>query len=86
MVDNTNKIVECAITTIDNPYDPFEEFVLWDLFDKENGYNSNQKVARLVRFTENMTDKEMMIENERAIDTLIALDFTNTFIKVRRNG
>ena len=67
-----NEIVECAITTFDNPYNPFEQFVLWDLFDKEKGYCSNQKVARLLQ------------ENERAIDLLISLDFTNTFKKVRR--
>ena len=78
--------VECAITTMDNPYNPFEQFALWDLFDKEKGYYSNQKVARLVRFTEDMTEKEMLEEYERAIDQLISLDFTNTFIKVYRNG
>lgn len=77
--------VECAITTFDNPYNPFEQFTLWDLFDKEKGYYSNQKVARLVNFTSDMTEKEMLEENERAIDLLIALDFTNTFQKVRRS-
>ena len=51
--------VECAITTFDNPYNPFEQFTLWDLFDKEKGYYSNQKVARLVNFTSDMTEKEM---------------------------
>ena len=76
--------VECAITTFDNPYDPFEEFTLWDLYDKEKGYNSNQKVARLVHFEDDMTELEMLKENERAIDLLISLDFTNTFEKRTR--
>jgi hypothetical protein len=80
-----NDYVECAITTFDNPYNPFDEFILWDLFDKEKGYYSNQKVARLVHFTDEMTEQEMMQENERAIDLLIALDFTNTFKKFTRN-
>ena len=79
-----NYPVECAITTSDNPYNPFEQFALWDLFDKEKGYCSNQKVARLVHFTEDMTEKEMLEENERAIDLLISLDFTNTFVKMYR--
>lgn len=80
----SDTFVECAITTFDNPYDPFEEFTLWDLFDKEKGYCSNQKVARLVHFEEDMTELEMLQENERAIDLLISLDFTNTFKKVTR--
>ena len=77
---------ECAITTFDNPYNPFEQFALWDLFDKEKGYCSNQKVARLANFTDDMTEKEMFEENERAIDLLISLDFTNTFKKFYRNS
>lgn len=75
---------ECAVTTSDNPYDPFDNFTQWDLFDKEHGYCSNQKVARLVNFTEDMTEQEMLAENERAIDLLVSLDFTNTFKKVFR--
>ena len=80
------QIIECAITTFDNPYDPFEQFTLWDLFDKEKGYYSNQKVARLVNFTEDMTEQEMFEENERAIDLLISLDFMNVLKKVYRKN
>lgn len=79
-----DKPIEYAITTFDNPYDPFEQFALWDLYDKEKGYYSNQKVARLANFTDDMTEKEWFEENERAIDRLISIDFTNSFKKVRR--
>ena len=77
-------ITEFAITTQDNPYNPFEQFVLWDLYDKEKGYYSNNKVATLVNFTDEMTEKERIEENNRAIDLLISIDFTGTYIKVPR--
>jgi hypothetical protein len=83
-LSNEDMLYECAITTNDNPYDPFEQFTLWDLFDKEKGYYSNQKVARLANFTDDMTELEVCEENERAIDRLIAIDFTNSFKKVKR--
>ena len=77
---------ECAITTFDNPFDPFEQFASWSLFDAEKGYYSNQKVARLANFTDDMTEKEMLEENERAIDLLVSLDFMNIYKKVYRNN
>lgn len=75
---------ECAITTFDNPFDPFEQFALWDLFDKEKGYDSNGRMMRLAQISDEMTQKEIDLEIERAIDTLIKYDFTNTYKKVTR--
>ena len=31
---------KCMLTTIDNPFDPFEQFTSWLLFDEEKGYHS----------------------------------------------
>ena len=28
---------DCRLTTFDNPYDPFEQFALWMLFDNTAG-------------------------------------------------
>lgn len=75
---------ECKLTTIDNPYDPFEQFTLWHLFDKEKGYNSCERLMRLAKISDDMTQKEYDEEIERAIDRLIELDLTDTFIKVTR--
>lgn len=78
------EVNECAVTTFDNPYDPFEQFALWDLYDKEHGYNSNQKVARLLEDSDDMTENERLQAYERAIDLLIEIDFTNTYKKIIR--
>lgn len=29
-----------ALTTFDNPYDPFEQFTQWFMFDEEKGYHT----------------------------------------------
>lgn len=75
----------CALTTFDNPYDPIEQFDLWNMFDIEKGYYSCSKLDRIVKTTIDMTDTEMWNEVERAIDEIITHDFTNTFRKVTKN-
>ena len=76
---------EVTLTTIDNPYDPFEQFTLWDLFDHEKGYNTKERLARIVQLSDDMTQKEEDEEIERAIDEIIKYDFMNIYKKVRRN-
>ena len=73
---------ECRLTTNDNPFDPFEQFTSWYLFDMEKGYDCCGKLERLTNITDEMTDYE--IEVERAIDRLVELDFTDTFKKFVR--
>ena len=76
---------ECALTTFDNPYDPFEQFTSWFLFDVEKGYNSCGYLARIARTSEQLSDEENNAEVERAIDEIIKYDFMNIYKKVRRN-
>ena len=72
---------ECMLTTFDNPFDPFEDFTSWYLFDMEKGYDCCGRVDRLANITDEMTDYEIECEVERAIDRLVELDFTDTFKK-----
>lgn len=69
------------ITTNDNPFDPFDQWEEWLRFDKEKGYYSWNRVARLANFESDMSEKEMDDETERAIDMLIKLDPLNIFNK-----
>lgn len=76
---------EVSITTIDNPYDPFEDFISWYMFDIEKGYYTCSKLARLTNTSEEMTTKEEKAEIERAIDRLIELDPFDIYKKVEKN-
>lgn len=76
---------DCRLTTFDNPYDPFEQFSSWFLFDVEKGYNTCSYLARIAQLSDDMTEKEESEEIERAIDEIIKQDFLNIYKKVRRN-
>ena len=74
-----------ALTTKDNPYNPFTQFDEWFLFDVEKGYNSCGYLARITDDYEYETEEEAMVETERAIDEIIANDFLNIYTKVYSN-
>lgn len=75
---------EYALTTVDNPYDPFDDFEHWFLFDVENHYDSCSLLGRIARTSDQFTDDENNQEIERAIDTIIKNDFMNVYKKVSR--
>ena len=74
----------CMLTTFDNPFDPFEQFTSWFMFDVEKGYNSCSYLARIAKLTDDMTDQEVSDEIERAIDEIIQYDFMNIYKKVTK--
>jgi hypothetical protein len=74
----------CMLTTFDNPYDPFEQFTSWFLFDVEKGYDSCAYLGRIARTSDQLSDEENNLEVERAIDEIIKYDFRNIYKKVTR--
>lgn len=72
------------LTTFDNPFDPFEQFTDWFMFDVEKGYNTCSYLARIAKFTDDMSDQEVNDEIERAIDEIIQYDFMNIYKKVTK--
>ena len=83
-MQNDSASYVCMVTTNDNPYDPFEQYDSWLQFDKVKGYDSSERVARIAVITDDMTEHEVDVEWERAIDEVIKYDFMNVYTKVRR--
>lgn len=79
------KDYECMLTTVDNPFDPFEQFDSWFMFDVEKGYNSCSVLSRIAKLSDEMTEKEENEEVERAIDEIIKYDFLDIYKKVTKN-
>ena len=72
------------LSTVDNPYDPFDNFSSWYMYDVESGYNSCAYLARIAKTSEQFTDVENDEEIERAIDEIILHDFMNVYVKLKR--
>ena len=77
---------ETMLTTFDNPFDPFDDFVQWFMYDVDKGYNTCGKIARIAKSSEEFSTIEDERETVRAIDEIIDNDFLNIYKKVTRNS
>lgn len=69
-----NSNPEVAITTTDNPYDPLTDFDRWDNYDRSQGYNTSEYLARVVRTTSEFGENTYANDIERAIDEIVILN------------
>ena len=77
---------EVMLTTFDNPYDPFEDFLSWWLFDVEKGYNTCGLLGRIARYSEDFSIIEEKEDMDRAIEEIINHDFLNIYKKITRTA
>lgn len=56
-----------VLTTIDNPYNPKDEFTKWYQWDTQNGYNTSEYVGRLADYDEDDDDETLRYKYELAM-------------------
>lgn len=60
-----------AITTSDNPYDPFDDFDEWYAYDERHGYHSCAYLDRSCYTSDSLSDEENLRNIEEGIDNII---------------
>lgn len=87
-MSNSNNAIDrlVAITTFDNPFNPFTQFTEWLLFDKEKGYNTCEYLARIAKVEDNLSQQEYNRAVEHAIDSIIKTDPFNIYKKITNNS
>lgn len=63
-------MIRCFLTTVDNPYSPYEQFEDWYRFDTDKGYNSSGLLMRMAYTSDQLTDAENAYEIEQAIKAM----------------
>ena len=76
----------CLLTTVDNPFDPYDDFTSWWQFDVDHGYNSCGYLARTAKLNNEMTQNELDKEIERAIDEILKYDFMGIYMKITKEA
>lgn len=72
------------ITTVDNPFDPFENFAAWNRWDQDHGYNTWSLVCRLAKISDDMSDSEYSDEISAACEEIARFNLSTKHKKVSK--
>ena len=67
------------LTTVDNPFNPVDEFEEWYRFDIEKGYYTASLLARMAHTSDALSKQENEQIIMDAIDEIIRLDFMHIY-------
>lgn len=75
-------IKSVALTTTDNPFDPFTQFNEWYAFDTQKGYNTCAYLGRIGLTSPDLSDADQMEAVEQAIDEIVSMNLLGKYKKV----
>ena len=74
-----------ALTTIDNPYDPFTQFDDWDSYDRLMGYNTAAYLGRIAKSSPELSPADQNTANTMAVDEIVRINPLGIYKKVERD-
>ena len=85
MVDiATNSDSEYALTTVDNPFDPFTQWDEWYAYDARHGYHTPSFLARIAFTSDDLSDADQALAIQSAIDEIVDENVLGIYRKVSR--
>lgn len=71
-----------ALTTVDNPYNPFTHWHDWFQFDNRQEYYSTALLARVVTTSYALSEQDQDLAVELAIDEIVELNVSGMHKKI----
>lgn len=75
-------MAEAALTTTDNPFDPFEDYQSWFAFDARAGHHTPSYLARIVVASDELSEADYDLAIERAIDEIVDYNVNGLYKKI----
>ena len=72
------------LSTIDNPYDPFDDFDKWYNYDVIHGYNCCSYLSKIANTADDLPEVSNQDEIERAIDEIVEININGMYCKVTK--
>lgn len=78
------KIIKSMLTTVDNPYNPFDNFDDWYRYDQDHHHFSCERLAQVVDDSKDLTEIEEIVMTENAINYIVSNDLLGKYVKVQK--
>ncbi len=75
---------QSMLTTVDNPFDPFDNFDEWRVYDERLGHNTCAFLARVTIVSNELSEADHALAIEQAIDQIVENNVTGVFRKVTK--
>ncbi|MET0786320.1 MAG: hypothetical protein ABWY25_06400 [Paenisporosarcina sp.] len=73
------------LTTIDNPFSPFDDFVAWYSYDVSYGHHSCSFLARILNDSDQLSEADQDLAIDQAIDEIVKENVSGIYRKVTKD-
>jgi hypothetical protein len=77
-------MVKTMLTTVDNPFDPFDDFKAWYAYDVSSGYYTCSFLARILNDSDQLSDADHDLAVVMAIDEIVSENVLGIYRKVSK--
>jgi hypothetical protein len=77
-------MIRTMLTTLDNPYSPFDDFAAWYAYDMQSGYNTTSFLARITKTSYELSSADYDLEIEDAINEIVKENVLGIYRKVTK--
>lgn len=77
-------MVRSMLTTVDNPYSPFDQFDEWRVYDERLGHHSPDLLGRVAVVSDELNDVAYESAISEAIDEIVRENVSGVYRKVTR--
>lgn len=77
-------MIESMLTTVDNPFDPFDNYDEWYAYDSQVGHHTPSFLARVTVLSDELSEEDQGLAIEEAIDEIVSENVSGLYKKVTR--
>lgn len=75
---------DAMLSTVDNPWDPFDAYDEWYAYDRAKGYNTPSLLARIADVNYDLPDANVKFAIRQAMDEIVELNVSGMHTLVHR--